>query len=73
MKRKGGGLAPAPTPRHVTGMARKHVNLGHAPAKADLPDKLCEACRRPFTWRRRWARDWASVRYCSDRCRDGRP
>jgi hypothetical protein len=53
-------------------MARKHVNLGRARAKADLPSKVCEVCRRPFTWRRKWARDWESVRYCSDRCRDAR-
>jgi len=52
-------------------MARKHVNLGAAPAKGDLPSKTCQACGRPFTWRRKWARDWESVRYCSDRCRDG--
>ncbi|WP_339807070.1 DUF2256 domain-containing protein [uncultured Marinobacter sp.] len=26
-------------------------------------------CLRPFTWRRKWARDWDSVRYCSERCR----
>ncbi|MFT8778303.1 MAG: DUF2256 domain-containing protein [Gluconacetobacter liquefaciens] len=23
---------------------------------------------RPFTWRRKWAREWSAVRYCSDRC-----
>jgi len=50
-------------------MARKHVNQGRAPAKADLPEKVCIACSRPFSWRRKWARDWENVRYCSDRCR----
>jgi hypothetical protein len=50
-------------------MARKHVNLGRASAKADLPQKLCAACARPFSWRRKWARDWDKVRFCSDRCR----
>jgi hypothetical protein len=25
-------------------MSRKHVNLGRAPAKADLPAKACAAC-----------------------------
>jgi hypothetical protein len=50
-------------------MARKHVNLGRAPAKGDLPSKTCQTCGRPFSWRRKWARDWASVRHCSDRCR----
>lgn len=50
-------------------MARKHVNQGRAPAKADLPEKICAACGRPFSWRKKWARDWENVRYCSDRCR----
>ncbi len=37
--------------------------------KGDLPQKICAACGRPFSWRRKWARDWESVRYCSQRCR----
>ncbi|WP_343611931.1 DUF2256 domain-containing protein [Novosphingobium sp.] len=37
--------------------------------KGDLPTKLCAACNRPFAWRKKWARDWDQVRYCSDRCR----
>ncbi|MFN3148032.1 MAG: DUF2256 domain-containing protein [Paracoccaceae bacterium] len=40
--------------------------------KADLPEKTCAACGRPFTWRRKWARVWDEVRYCSDRCRKER-
>jgi hypothetical protein len=40
--------------------------------KENLPEKVCAACGRPFTWRRKWARDWESVRYCSDACRTGR-
>ena len=40
--------------------------------KAVLPEKVCPACNRPFQWRRKWARDWDSVRYCSDACRTGR-
>lgn len=31
--------------------------------------KVCSACGREFSWRRKWARDWEQVRYCSDRCR----
>jgi hypothetical protein len=38
-------------------------------AKANLPEKLCLACNRPFSWRKKWARDWESVRFCSDKCR----
>ncbi|WP_083204669.1 DUF2256 domain-containing protein [Saliniramus fredricksonii] len=37
--------------------------------KGDLPQKICAACGRPFNWRRKWARDWENVRYCSQRCR----
>ena len=37
--------------------------------KADLPQKVCPVCHRPFAWRKKWARDWAQVRYCSERCR----
>ncbi|VXB00889.1 DUF2256 domain-containing protein [Brevundimonas sp. G8] len=50
-------------------MGRKHVNLGTAPAKADLPQKLCSACGLQFAWRKKWVRDWEQVRFCSDRCR----
>ncbi len=40
-------------------------------SKADLPTKVCATCGRPFAWRKKWARDWEAVRYCSDRCRAG--
>jgi hypothetical protein len=40
--------------------------------KADLPQKTCRACGRPFAWRRKWARTWEAVVYCSDRCRAAR-
>jgi hypothetical protein len=35
----------------------------------NLPTKVCAACARPFTWRKKWERDWENVRYCSDACR----
>jgi len=37
--------------------------------KQSLPSKPCAACGRPMTWRKRWARTWEQVLYCSDRCR----
>ncbi|MFJ7142896.1 MAG: DUF2256 domain-containing protein [Pseudomonas protegens] len=37
--------------------------------KSELPRKDCAACGRPFTWRKRWARCWDEVRWCSERCR----
>ncbi|MCB4823865.1 DUF2256 domain-containing protein [Roseicella aerolata] len=40
--------------------------------KPHLPEKACAACGRRFAWRKKWARDWGTVRYCSEACRDGR-
>ncbi|WP_284945930.1 DUF2256 domain-containing protein [Acidisoma cladoniae] len=37
--------------------------------KLNLPVKICAVCQRPFNWRKKWARDWHQVRYCSERCR----
>ncbi len=37
--------------------------------KANFPEKTCQACGRPFAWRKKWARDWAEVKTCSDRCK----
>ncbi|MBM3443018.1 MAG: DUF2256 domain-containing protein [Bacteroidetes bacterium] len=40
--------------------------------KSDLPEKICQTCGRPFTWRKKWEKVWAEVKYCSDRCRGSR-
>lgn len=32
-------------------------------------EKICASCGRPFAYRRKWARCWDQVRYCSQRCR----
>lgn len=40
--------------------------------KANLPTKTCQCCGLAFVWRKKWQRDWEQVRYCSDRCRDGK-
>jgi len=37
--------------------------------KTQLPEKKCVTCGRPFLWRRKWARVWERVVYCSDACR----
>ncbi|MFN9577776.1 MAG: DUF2256 domain-containing protein [Gemmatimonadota bacterium] len=41
-------------------------------AAGDRSPKVCARCGRPFTWRKKWARDWAQGRYCSDKCRMGK-
>ncbi len=38
-------------------------------APSPPPPKACAICGRAITWRKKWERDWNSVRYCSDRCR----
>lgn len=30
---------------------------------------MCDVCGRTFAWRKKWERDWASVRYCSNACK----
>jgi hypothetical protein len=37
--------------------------------KRFLPTKPCATCGRPMTWRKKWARNWDDVKYCSDACR----
>jgi hypothetical protein len=35
--------------------------------------KSCVTCGRAIEWRKKWARDWEKVRYCSDGCRATKP
>ena len=37
--------------------------------KADLPEKLCLVCDRPFTLRKKFEKNWNEVKYCSQKCR----
>ncbi|MBL96302.1 MAG: DUF2256 domain-containing protein [Legionellales bacterium] len=37
--------------------------------KQNLPQKICPVCKRPFSWRKKWKKVWAQVKYCSERCR----
>lgn len=36
--------------------------------KENLPQKICPICERPFSWRKKWERDWEQVKYCSKKC-----
>lgn len=38
---------------------------------ATPPDKICATCGRPFSWRKKWEKDWGAVRYCSKACKGG--
>ncbi|MCA9981275.1 MAG: DUF2256 domain-containing protein [Anaerolineales bacterium] len=37
--------------------------------KEHLPQKTCPVCQRPFVWRKKWAKNWDDIKYCSERCR----
>jgi hypothetical protein len=59
--------------------AKRAQNSGHRLSgtgrnvrKSELPSKPCAACARPFMWRKKWARDWENVKYCSRACADAR-
>ncbi|MEJ8309289.1 DUF2256 domain-containing protein [Agrobacterium larrymoorei] len=40
--------------------------------KSELPSKICPVCGRPFVWRKKWAKDWENVKFCSERCREAK-
>ena len=42
---------------------------------ASMPErevKVCARCGREITWRAKWAKNWDSIKYCSDACRKHR-
>lgn len=43
-----------------------------AHSKPSLPQKLCAQCGRPFAWRKKWAKVWDEVKYCSEACRSAK-
>jgi hypothetical protein len=54
-------------PEFVLGVMRNVKNK--TVKKENLPSKVCKVCNRPFTWRKKWERDWDKVLYCSDKCK----
>ncbi|WP_290696722.1 DUF2256 domain-containing protein [Lacinutrix sp.] len=36
--------------------------------KQNLPSKTCITCGLPFSWRKKWAKEWGNVKYCSNKC-----
>jgi hypothetical protein len=41
-----------------------------ARVKNGFEPKICARCARPFEWRKKWAKNWDEVKYCSQACRD---
>ncbi|QDH25341.1 DUF2256 domain-containing protein [Neokomagataea tanensis] len=50
-------------------MPRGQGKLDRKPTKSNLPQKECPVCQKPFSWRKKWAKNWDSVLYCSERCK----
>ncbi len=40
--------------------------------KKNLDEKICVVCYRPFSWRKKWEKNWENVKYCSKRCRSNK-
>ncbi|MFM7923725.1 MAG: DUF2256 domain-containing protein [Planctomycetaceae bacterium] len=43
------------------------------PRRAGCPPRPPPPPLGAWPWRRRWARDWDNVKYCSERCRRSKP
>ncbi|MDC3323663.1 DUF2256 domain-containing protein [Gammaproteobacteria bacterium] len=37
--------------------------------KLHLPEKICSNCNKPFSWRKKWERNWNEVKFCSKKCK----
>jgi hypothetical protein len=57
----------------ATGKASQDRKAAFKGNKSFLPSKPCVSCGLPMTWRKRWAKTWDEVRYCSDACRRNGP
>ncbi|NCU88682.1 MAG: DUF2256 domain-containing protein [Proteobacteria bacterium] len=40
--------------------------------KLKLETKICIVCNKPFSWRKKWEKNWDNVKYCSERCRNSK-
>lgn len=38
-------------------------------AQQSHPERFCVVCGRRIEWRKKWERDWESVKYCAKSCR----
>mmetsp|Transcript_29748 Transcript_29748/g.64961 ORF Transcript_29748/g.64961 Transcript_29748/m.64961 type:complete len:91 (-) Transcript_29748:701-973(-) len=65
-KLRAGAVAQTYYGRPLTVLSLKGVK------KQNLPQKDCLVCGRPFTWRKKWEKNWEEVKYCSERCRRDR-
>lgn len=38
--------------------------------KLNLPEKICNKCKKIFNWRKKWERDWDNISFCSKKCKN---
>ncbi|NQZ00441.1 MAG: DUF2256 and DUF3253 domain-containing protein [Bdellovibrionales bacterium] len=43
--------------------------MGKNLIKLDPDEKVCQTCYLPFSYRKKWEKNWSEVKYCSDKCR----
>lgn len=48
---------------------KQNLFLKMAHKKVYLPQKTCIVCQLPFSWRKKWEKNWDEVKYCSEKCR----
>jgi hypothetical protein len=51
----------------VAGFLMKNPRV--AKVKSAIAPKKCLNCGLDFEWRKKWARDWENVKYCSEKCK----
>ncbi|WP_373280635.1 DUF2256 domain-containing protein [Methylomonas koyamae] len=65
------GPCPAAQPNPSPALGYKPSWSFDAPQAVVAIENL-PVCSRPFAWRKKWAKDWDAVKYCSTRCRNQR-
>jgi hypothetical protein len=51
-------------------VALQQLMVRQAKIKNAFAPKICVRCGLPFEWRKKWAKNWDEVKYCSTRCRE---
>jgi hypothetical protein len=59
------GLVNYQSAEEVNEPMKAKIKNGFAP-------KVCQRCNLEFEWRKKWARDWENVKYCSEKCKAGK-
>jgi hypothetical protein len=57
----------------VAASGKTEINMGEYKSvkglKQSLPNKPCVQCKKPMQWRKKWAKNWSEVKFCSQKCK----